>query len=48
MVERARQAKDAAEAEERRDTDAILARSGESTSLGTLGDLLAKSAKPKR
>jgi small subunit ribosomal protein S1 len=48
MIERAKQAKDAAEVEERRDTEAVLARSGESTSLGTLGDLLARSGKPKR
>jgi small subunit ribosomal protein S1 len=43
MVERAKQAKDAAEAEERRDTEQVLARSSESRSLGTLADLLAKS-----
>jgi ribosomal protein S1 len=47
MVERAKQAKDAAEVEERRDTDKVLAQSTESRSLGTLGDLLAKSAKRK-
>jgi small subunit ribosomal protein S1 len=45
MVEGARQAKDAAEAEERRDTDVVLARSGERTSLGTLADVLARSKK---
>ena len=48
MVERARQAKDTAEAEERRDTEAVLARSGETTSLGTLGELLARSTPKKR
>jgi small subunit ribosomal protein S1 len=48
MVERAKQAKDAAEVEERRHTDQVLARSSERASLGTLGELLAKSAKPKR
>src|SRR5262245_8711075 len=48
MVERAKQAKDAADAEERRDTEQVLARSGEKASLGTFADLLAKSAKPKR
>ena len=35
MVERAKQAKDASEAEERRDTEQVLARSGEKASLGT-------------
>jgi small subunit ribosomal protein S1 len=48
MVERAKQAKDAAEAEERRDTEAHLARADDRTALGTLGDLLAKSRPPKR
>jgi small subunit ribosomal protein S1 len=45
MVERARQEKDAAEADERRDTDAALARENEKASLGTLADLLARSRK---
>jgi small subunit ribosomal protein S1 len=48
MVETARQAKEAAEADERRDTESVLARSGEQRTLGTLGDLLAKSVKPRR
>jgi small subunit ribosomal protein S1 len=48
MVERARQAKDAAEAEERRETEAHLARADDQTALGTLGDLLAKSRPPKQ
>ena len=48
MVERARQAKDAADAEERRHTDQVLAQSSETPSLGTLGDLLTRSAKPRR
>lgn len=43
MVERAKQAKDAAESEERRDTEAHLAKPDEQESLGTLGDLLARS-----
>jgi small subunit ribosomal protein S1 len=47
MVEGAKQAKDAAEAEERRDTEAHLAASDERAPLGTLGDLLARS-RPKR
>ena len=47
MVERAKQAKDAAEADERRDTEAHMAKSNESTSLGTLADLLAKTKKPR-
>ena len=47
MVEHAKQAKDAAEAEERRETEAHLARSDDQTALGTLGDLLAKSRPPK-
>ena len=46
MVERAKRDKDAAEAEERRDTEQVLTRSSEKASLGTLGDLLGK--KPKR
>jgi small subunit ribosomal protein S1 len=47
MVERAKQAKDAAEADERRDTETVLARSEEKRSLGTLADLLTRSPKPK-
>ncbi len=42
MVERARQAKDAAEVEEQRDTDRVLERSQERRSLGTFADLLKK------
>jgi small subunit ribosomal protein S1 len=45
MVERARQAKDAAEEEERRDTDAHLAKPDDRQSMGTLADLLAPSKK---
>jgi hypothetical protein len=48
MAERVRQAKDAAEVEERRDTEQALARSSETPSLGTLADLLAKPRPPKR
>ena len=48
MVEGAKQAKDAAEAEERRDTEQVLAQSSEKSSLGTLGDLLGTSPKRKR
>jgi small subunit ribosomal protein S1 len=48
MVERARQAKDAADAEERRHTEQVLAQSSDTPSLGTLGDLLSRSSKPKR
>lgn len=48
MVERAKQTKDAADAEERRDTEQMLARSEEKASLGTFADLLAKSSKPWR
>jgi hypothetical protein len=48
MVERARQAKDAADAEERRHSEEVLAQSNEKPSLGTLGDLLSRSAKPGR
>jgi small subunit ribosomal protein S1 len=48
MVERAKQAKDAAEAEERRDTEAHLAKPDEKTSLGTLGDLLRTRRSPGR
>jgi small subunit ribosomal protein S1 len=48
MVERARREKDAAEAEDRRDTERVLARADEASSLGTLADLLARSRAPKR
>jgi small subunit ribosomal protein S1 len=48
MVERAKQAKESAEVEERRDTDSVLAESNRDRSLGTLGDLLSKSRKPAR
>ena len=48
MVERAKQAKDAAEAEERRETEAHLAQADDRTGLGTLGDLLRKSRSPTR
>jgi small subunit ribosomal protein S1 len=47
MVERAKQAKDAAEAEERRDTEQFLAKPEAQTGFGTLGDLLSR-GKPKR
>jgi small subunit ribosomal protein S1 len=42
MVEGARQAKEAAEADERRDTEAFLAKPAQTTGLGTLGDLLKR------
>jgi small subunit ribosomal protein S1 len=42
MVERARQAKEAGEAEERRDTEAFLAKPEQTTGFGTLGDLLKR------
>jgi small subunit ribosomal protein S1 len=42
MVEGAKRAKDAAEAEERRDTEAHLAKPDDRQSLGTLGDLLRR------
>src|SRR5881409_2113962 len=48
MVERARQTKEAVEADERRDTEKVLTQASENPSLGTLADLLAKSPKPKR
>jgi small subunit ribosomal protein S1 len=48
MVERSRQVKEAAEAEERRDTETVLARASETPSLGTLADLLVKSPGPDR
>jgi small subunit ribosomal protein S1 len=47
MVEQARRARDAAEVEARRETEALLARPDEAKSLGTLADLLAAS-RPKR
>jgi hypothetical protein len=43
LVESAKQAKDAAEAEERRDTEAHLAKPDDRQALGTFADLLAKS-----
>jgi len=42
MVEQARQAKETAEAEERRDTEAFLAKPQQTTGFGTLGDLLKR------
>ena len=48
MVERARQAKEAGEADELRDTEQVLEQSSRKTTLGTLGDLLATPSKPKR
>jgi small subunit ribosomal protein S1 len=45
MVESAKQAKETAEAEERRDTEAHLAQSGEPTAFGTLGDLIGGAKK---
>ena len=47
MVESAKRAKDAAETEERRDTEAHLAKPGEAQPLGTFADLLAKSRKKR-
>ena len=47
MVESAKQAKDAAEADERRDTEAHLAKPGEEQALGTLADLLAKTRRER-
>src|SRR5262249_61724552 len=47
MVESAKRARDAAELEERRDTEQHLARGDEEQSLGTLADLLART-RPKR
>jgi small subunit ribosomal protein S1 len=47
MVESARRAKDSAELEERRDTEAHLAKPDAAQSLGTLGDLLSR-GRPKR
>jgi len=43
MIERAKQMQDAGDAEARRETEAHLAQSNARSSLGTLGDLLAKS-----
>jgi len=48
MVEHARAAKDAAEAEERRETEEHLAKPDDRTSLGTLGDLLRARRPPGR
>ena len=47
MVEGVKQAKDAAELEERRDTEAHLAKPSEGTGLGTFADLLARSKPPR-
>ncbi|HLY38617.1 MAG TPA: S1 RNA-binding domain-containing protein [Candidatus Binatia bacterium] len=47
MVESARGAKESAELDERRDTEAHLAQPGAAQSLGTLGDLLSRT-RPKR
>jgi small subunit ribosomal protein S1 len=47
LVEGERRARDAAEMEDRRDTEAHLAKPGEARSLGTLADLLSKSGKRK-
>src|SRR5206468_6700164 len=41
LVEQAREARDAADEHERRETSDVLARSNEARSLGTLGDLLS-------
>ncbi|MCI0346497.1 MAG: S1 RNA-binding domain-containing protein [Chloroflexi bacterium] len=48
MVEGAREAQEAAEAEERRDTEAHLARPGDTAGFGTLGDLLRARRPPGR
>jgi hypothetical protein len=48
MVEGARRAKEAAETEERRDTERVLAEGSAPGSLGTLGDLLARTRPPRR
>jgi small subunit ribosomal protein S1 len=48
MVESARRAKESAETEERRDTDRVLAEGSARASLGTLGDLLARTKTPRR
>jgi small subunit ribosomal protein S1 len=47
MVETAKRAKDAAELEERRDTEAHLAKEGEAQSLGTFADLLARTRRER-
>jgi small subunit ribosomal protein S1 len=47
MVESAKRAKDAAETEERRDTEAHLAKPGEEQALGKFADLLAKSRRKR-
>ena len=46
MVERAREAQEAAEAEERRDTETHLAKASDKTGLGTLADLLRSRRPP--
>ena len=48
MVERARQVKDAAENEDRRHTEQVLAESSAAPRLGTLADLLSRASKPRR
>ena len=48
MVEQARQARDAADDSERKETTDILERSNESKSLGTLADLLSSAKPPRR
>lgn len=48
MVDQARQARDAAEDSERKETTDILERSNESKSLGTLADLLSSAKPPRR
>jgi small subunit ribosomal protein S1 len=47
MVETAKRAKDTAELEERRDTEAHLAKEGEGPSLGTFADLLARTRRER-
>jgi small subunit ribosomal protein S1 len=47
MVETAKRAKDAAELEERRDTEAHLAKDGDTKSLGTFADLLARTRRER-
>jgi small subunit ribosomal protein S1 len=47
MVETAKRAKDAAELEERRETEAHLAKDGEAQSLGTFADLLARTRRKR-
>jgi small subunit ribosomal protein S1 len=46
MVENAKRAQDAAELEERRETEAHLAKDGDTQSLGTLAELLSRTRKP--